>query len=86
MEVVLGDWIDGDRSFGWFLFIILRRYGSFPLLEHLCCLFRSSPYDGFMFWLTVGSFWKVHHLNERRKTEEFYSRLEAGEVTVNVEE
>jgi hypothetical protein len=32
------------------------------------------------------SFWKVHHLNERRKTEEFYARLEAGEITVNVPE
>jgi len=33
-----------------------------------------------------GSFWKVHHLNERRKTEEFYARLEAGEITVAAEE
>ncbi|XP_073392350.1 probable cytochrome c oxidase subunit 5C-1 [Physcomitrium patens] len=32
-----------------------------------------------------GSFWKIHHLNERRKTEEFYARLEAGEITVNAE-
>jgi len=32
-----------------------------------------------------GSFWKVHHLNERRKTEEFYARLEAGEITVAAE-
>ncbi|KAG0582256.1 hypothetical protein M758_3G050800 [Ceratodon purpureus] len=26
--------------------------------------------------------WKMLHLNERRKVEEFYSRLEAGEITV----
>lgn len=30
--------------------------------------------------------WKMLHLNERRKVEEFYSRLEAGEITVTAEE
>jgi hypothetical protein len=25
-----------------------------------------------------GSFWEIHHLNEGRKTKEFYARLEAG--------
>ncbi|CAK9237124.1 unnamed protein product [Sphagnum troendelagicum] len=31
------------------------------------------------------SFWKMHHVNERRKTEEFYAKLDAGEITVRVE-
>lgn len=30
--------------------------------------------------------WKMLHLNERRKVEEFYSRLEAGEITVLADE
>lgn len=30
--------------------------------------------------------WKMLHLNERRKIEEFYSRLEAGEITVIADE
>jgi hypothetical protein len=33
-----------------------------------------------------GALWKIHHLNERRKTEEFYAMLEKGEITVVVEE
>jgi hypothetical protein len=33
-----------------------------------------------------GSFWEIHHLNEHRKTEEFYARLEAGEITVAAQE
>ena len=30
--------------------------------------------------------WKMLHLNERRKVEDFYSRLEAGEITVIADE
>ncbi|KAG0602389.1 hypothetical protein M758_10G011200 [Ceratodon purpureus] len=41
---------------------------------------------GFMCGVAGGSFWKVHHMNERRKTEEFYARLEAGEITVQAQE
>lgn len=40
----------------------------------------------FMGGVAGASFWKVHHLNERRKTEEFYARLEAGEITVQAQE
>ena len=44
-----------------------------------------SVLNGLECGLAGGAFWKVHHLNERRKTEEFYARLEAGEITVAVE-
>jgi len=30
--------------------------------------------------------WKMLHLSDRRKVEEFYSRLEAGEITVIADE
>ena len=42
----------------------------------------------FAFWNAVSgaSFWKMHHMNERRKTEEFYAKLEAGEITVSADE
>jgi hypothetical protein len=36
--------------------------------------------------LAGASFWKMHHLNERRKTEDFYAKLEKGEITVLAEE
>ncbi|XP_073134632.1 probable cytochrome c oxidase subunit 5C-1 [Henckelia pumila] len=32
--------------------------------------------------LTAGSFWKMHHWNEQRKTRAFYDLLDKGEVTV----
>ncbi|KAI5069716.1 hypothetical protein GOP47_0016017 [Adiantum capillus-veneris] len=36
--------------------------------------------------LAGGALWKIHHLNERRKTEEFYSMLEKNAISVVVEE
>lgn len=30
------------------------------------------------------SFWKMAHMNERRKVEEFYDRLDKGEITTEV--
>ena len=44
---------------------------------------RNSPRRGLLWCMAGVSFWKVHHLNERRKTDEFYARLEEGEITVN---
>ncbi|CAM6024183.1 hypothetical protein CY35_04G023400 [Sphagnum magellanicum] len=32
------------------------------------------------------SFWKMHHMTERRKVQDFYAKLEAGEITVNAVE
>ncbi|MCO5587503.1 hypothetical protein L7F22_041452 [Adiantum nelumboides] len=40
----------------------------------------------FFFSFTGGALWKIHHLNERRKTEEFYSMLEKNAISVVVEE
>ncbi|KAH7427745.1 hypothetical protein KP509_10G058100 [Ceratopteris richardii] len=34
----------------------------------------------------AGGLWKIHHLNERRKTEEFYAMLEKGAISVVVDE
>ncbi|CAM6096808.1 unnamed protein product [Calypogeia fissa] len=32
--------------------------------------------------IVVGSFWKMYHINSRRKVEDFYAALEKGEITV----
>ena len=36
--------------------------------------------------LAAGYLWKRHHWNEKRRRKEFYDLLEAGEITVVVED
>ncbi|BBN00400.1 hypothetical protein MPTK1_1g28860 [Marchantia polymorpha subsp. ruderalis] len=33
----------------------------------------------------VGSFWKMYHVNSRRKVEDFYASYEKGEITVEAQ-
>ncbi|KAL3684998.1 hypothetical protein R1sor_003020 [Riccia sorocarpa] len=33
----------------------------------------------------VGAFWKVYHVNYRRKVEDFYASYEKGEITVEAQ-
>ncbi|KAJ7297693.1 hypothetical protein O6H91_01G134500 [Diphasiastrum complanatum] len=35
---------------------------------------------GFSLGIVGASFWKMHHVNEKRKIEEFYAALEAGSI------
>lgn len=41
---------------------------------------------GSILGLMAGSFWKMHHWNNQRRTKEFYDMLEKGEISVVVEE
>ncbi|KAJ7970808.1 Cytochrome c oxidase subunit 5c, partial [Quillaja saponaria] len=41
---------------------------------------------GISLGLMAGSFWKMHHWNNQRRTKEFYDLLEKGEISVVLED
>jgi hypothetical protein len=64
-------------SFSHFTWLgILRR---FQIDAYGLEIYSSWPHAG-------ASFWKMHHMTERRKVQNFYAKLEAGEITVQAVE